>query len=367
MKSAHGVEDAETGRQVPEPWPASRPGSTESAPATGSADHRPAIRAVRNEDGVVHRVARSRVSVVITGETGVGKEVLARQLHELSPRAARPFVALNCAAISDGLLEGELFGYQRGAFTGAETGKAGLIEAANGGTFFLDEVGELSLGAQAKLLRVIETRAVQRLGAVAPREIDVRFVAATNRSIDADVAAGRFRADLLFRLDGIRLNLPPLRERAEEILPAAQRFLDELATRDGGPGPFLSDAARAALRAHPWSGNFRELRNVIERAALLCDGGRIEPRDLMLGDSAVTVALPVATPAPRPSTGGESANTRENILGALKAAAGNQTRAARVLGVSRRTLINWLDAHGIPRPRKRPLKVLPPPPGTTSD
>jgi len=341
----------------------------EPAPANASPDDRPAIKAVRNEDGLVHRVARSRVSVVVTGETGVGKEVLARQLHQLSSRADRPFVALNCAAISDGLLEGELFGYQRGAFTGAETSKAGLIEAADGGTFFLDEVGELSLGAQAKLLRVIETRAFQRLGAVAPREVDVRFVAATNRSIDEDVAAGRFRADLLFRLDGFRLNLPPLRERMDEILPAAQQFLDELAAREGIPGPVLGDAARRALCAHPWSGNFRELRNVIERAALLCEGGRIEPRDLMLVAGAVTVALPVAAVAVAPpSTGrGERANTREKILAALKAAAGNQSRAARAMGISRRTLINWLDGHGISRPRKRVLKVLPPPREPTSD
>ena len=351
MKSVDAdLVDRETGAPTPGPWSAPRP----------LTERRPVIRAVRDEDALVHRVARSRVSVVITGETGVGKDVLARRLHELSPRAARPFVALNCAAISDGLLESELFGHQRGAFTGADTYKPGLIEAADGGTFFLDEVGELSLGAQAKLLRVIETRAVHRLGALVPRELDVRFVAATNRAIEADVAAGRFRADLLFRLDGIRLNLPPLRERQGEIMPAAEQFLAELAARDGLPAPVFSDAAQRVLRSHPWSGNFRELRNVVERAALLCADGRIEPRDLMVSERAITVGLPVAAPVITPAPGpGRDAAGRERLLAALKACAGNQTRAAKLLGVSRRTLINWLDAHGVPRPRKRVLKVLP--------
>ena len=367
MKPAHTANDSATGRQASEPsggpglaeraLPDAAAGAGTGAGAPGP--RRPDIRTVRDEDALVHRVARSRVSVLITGETGVGKDVLARRLHELSLRAARPFIALNCAALSDGLLESELFGHQRGAFTGADSYKPGLIEAAEGGTFFLDEVAELSLGAQAKLLRVIETRAVHRLGALVPREVDVRFVAATNRAVEEDVAAGRFRADLLFRLDGIRLNLPPLRERPAEILPAAEQFLSELAARDGLAVPALSDAAQQALRGHPWSGNFRELRNVIERAALLCEGGCIEPRDLMLAARAVTVGLPVAAPlGPPPGRTQDGAALRERILAALKACAGNQTRAAHMLGVSRRTLSNWLDTHGVPRPRKRVLKVL---------
>jgi DNA-binding NtrC family response regulator len=367
MEPAHVVDGTMTGRPDREPWPATRPRLAEAAFPSGAehaAERRLPIRAVRDADALVHRVARSRVSVLITGETGVGKEVLARRLHDLSPRASRSFVALNCAAISDSLLESELFGHQRGAFTGAETGKPGLIEAADGGTFFLDEVSELSLGAQAKLLRVIETRAVHRLGALSPREVDVRFVAATNRAIDTDVGEGRFRADLLFRLDGIRLHLPPLRDRVAEILPAAEQFLAELAARDGVCPPALSEAARRALRGHVWSGNFRELRNVIERAALLCEGDRIEPRDLLLRDlllveRSVAVGLPVSAPNPHPPAPGGDTAARERILAALKACAGNQTRAARMLGVSRRTLINWLEAHGLPRPRKRALKVLP--------
>lgn len=357
---AKTMDDAATERQAPEPRSAPRPRPAEPALGAPAAERRAVIRAVREEDALVHRVAQSRVSVVITGETGVGKDVLARRLHQLSPRAAYPFIALNCAAISDALLESELFGHQRGAFTGAETPKPGLIEAADGGTFFLDEVGELSLGAQAKLLRVVETRAVHRIGALVPREIDVRFVAATNRALEADVAAGRFRADLLFRLDGIRLNLPPLRERQDEILPAAERFLAELAARDGLGVCVLGDAARRALRGHAWTGNFRELRNVIERAALLCEDHHIEPGDLMLAGRSITIGLSMEAPlaAPESGPGIDDAAKRERLVAALKACCGNQTRAAKLLGVSRRTLINWLDAHGIPRPRKRVLKVL---------
>lgn len=366
MASARMLDDEATGRQASEPPAAEHPSVSEptagDSAASPTAQPRVAMRAVRDEDALVHRVAQSRVSVLITGETGVGKDVLARRLHQLSPRAARPFVPLNCAAISDGLLESELFGHQRGAFTGADSYKPGLIEAADGGTFFLDEVGELSLGAQAKLLRVIETRAVLRLGALTPHQIDVRFVAATNRDLETDVAAGRFRVDLLFRLDGIRLNLPPLRERPAEILPAAEQFLAELSARDGLAVPRLSDAARRELCRHSWSGNFRELRNVIERAALLCADGRIEPRDLMLLERAISVELPAGVPVMPPVEDGQASRggtTRERILAALKACAGNQTRAAGMLGVSRRTLINWLDRHGIARPRKRALKVLP--------
>jgi len=201
------------------------------------------------------------------------------------------------------------------------------------------------------------------VGALAPRDVDVRFVAATNRVIEAEVAAGRFRADLLFRLDGIRLNLPPLRERPAEILLAAEQFLAEWAARDGLPLPALGDGARHDLLGHWWPGNFRELRNVIERAALLCEDGRIEPHDLRLAERTVTVGLPVAGPMGPPvwtaGAGVEDGAGRERVVAALKACASNQTRAAGLLGVSRRTLINWLDRYGIARPRKRVLKAVP--------
>jgi transcriptional regulator with GAF, ATPase, and Fis domain len=225
--------------------------------------------------------------VLITGETGAGKEVLARQIHADSPRAPRPIVCVNCAAVCESLIESELFGFQRGAFTGAEQSKVGLIEAADGGTLFLDEVGELSMAAQAKLLRVLETRIVLPVGSTKPRLVDVRFIAATNVDLESAVAAGRFRGDLFFRLEGIRLNIPPLRERVEEIVPAARQFLTEFSTREGLlPIPVLTPGAERVLERQPWKGNFRELRNVIERGAVLCTNARVDVEDLLLPDSA---------------------------------------------------------------------------------
>ena len=199
---------------------------------------------------VVDRVARTRVSVLITGETGAGKEVLARRIHDSSPRTGKPLVCVNCAAVCATLIDSELFGFQRGAFTGAEQSKVGLIEAADGGTLFLDEVGELSMDAQAKLLRVLDARVVLRVGSVNPRPVDVRFIAATNVNLESAVAEGRFREDLLFRLEGIRLNVPPLRARIDEILPAARLFLEEFSKREGRPLPVLTDRAEAALKRH---------------------------------------------------------------------------------------------------------------------
>jgi two-component system response regulator AtoC len=306
-------------------------------------------------DAIVERVARSRISVVIAGETGVGKEVLAQRIHALSPRADKPLVAINCAAICDSLFESELFGHQRGAFTGAEQTKLGLIEAADGGSLFLDEVGDLSILSQVKLLRVLEARCVQRVGAVTARQIDVRFIAATNRDFDAEVAAGRFRADLLFRLEGIRLTLPPLRDRVSEIVPAARKFLEDYSRREGLPLPVISEAAARMLCANVWKGNFRELRNVMERAAVLCDGDRINPEHVeVAGSPSPELRLSVGPIHP-----GVPQSYRDRIIGALNDCAGNQTRAARLLGISRRTLVSHLEAHDIPRPRpRRALKVV---------
>jgi two-component system response regulator AtoC len=303
---------------------------------------------VTANDPIVDRVARSRLTVLITGESGAGKEVLARRLHERSPRATGPLVSVNAGAVCESLLESELFGYERGSFTGAVTAKPGVIEAADGGTLFLDEIAEMSLSAQVKLLRVLETRLVTRVGGLRPRAVDVRFVAATNRDLGAAIAEGTFREDLWFRLDGIELHVAPLRTRTAEILPAAREFLAEQAHRDHLPVASLSAAAERALIDHDWPGNFRELRNVIERAALICDGGRIEVADLLLGDGGDREAGPPDEPG---------VLNRHEIVAALTTCAGNQTRAARMLGISRRTLITRLEALGIARPRTR-LRAL---------
>jgi transcriptional regulator with PAS, ATPase and Fis domain len=296
----------------------------------------------RTLEETARRAASANINVLILGETGVGKEVLAQKIHGWSPRAERPLVCINCAGLCETLVESELFGHERGAFTGALHAKPGLLETADGGTVFFDEVGELPLGMQAKLLRVIETRQVLRVGSLVPRPIDVRFLAATNRDLDAEVAQGRFRSDLRFRLDGLRLTVPPLRDRVPEILGLAQLFLDEFCRREGRPVPALTDPAAACLRRHAWPGNVRELRNVIERAAVICSDERIFPEDLQLPPPPALAAL--ALPP--------DASERDRILAALAACAGNQTRAAELLGMARRTFVSRLDELALPRPRK---------------
>ena len=222
--------------------------------------------AMRDLYRLAARAGHSRINVLISGETGTGKEILAEAVHRASPRAAGPFVCFNCAAISDTLLESELFGHERGAFTGATQAKQGLVEAASSGTLFLDEIGEMSLTLQAKVLRVIETKQVLRVGATRPRAADARFVAATNRDLDQDIAAGRFRKDLYFRLNGISLSIPPLRARTDEILPLARLFLAEAAAQLGEAPSTLTPRALAQLLDYAWPGNIRELRNLMERA-----------------------------------------------------------------------------------------------------
>ena len=249
---------------------------------------------------LIDRVAPSLLSVLILGETGVGKELLAETIHRRSPRAARPFLRLNCAALSETLIESELFGYERGAFTGATQAKAGLLETADQGTVFLDEVGELPLTTQTKLLRVLEDRQVLRVGGLRAQPIDVRFVAATNRDLEAEVARGTFRQDLFFRLNGITLELPPLRERTDEIEGLARRFLAEASGRIGVPAPRLPAAILDLLRRYAWPGNIRELRNVMERAALLCDGPELAPAHLPMEKLRVAVVVRTAAAPPRP-------------------------------------------------------------------
>jgi DNA-binding NtrC family response regulator len=311
---------------------------------------------------LVERVAAGNVSVLLLGETGVGKEVVAEAVHRLSPRAKQPFLRLNCAAFTETLLESELFGYEKGAFSGAAQTKPGLLETAQGGTVFLDEVGEMPLSLQAKLLRVIEERRVMRVGGLKDRPIDVRFVAATNRDLSAEIVAGRFRQDLYYRLDGISLVIPPLRDRRGEIEELARLFIAR-ATPEGTRPPQLTPAALELLRAYEWPGNIRELRNVIERAVLLSVDGVIAPEQLPVDKmragfvrvappavAAASAPVPVAL-QPEPPRGDDDGE-RQRVIEALQQCAGNQTHAARLLGISRGTLLARLNAYNLPRPRK---------------
>ncbi len=318
-------------------------------------------------------LAPSPLTVLVLGETGVGKEVFAEAIHRRSARADRQFLQLNCAALPESVLEGELFGYEKGAFTGAATARAGLFEAVSGGTVFLDEIGELPLGTQAKLLRVLENGEVLRLGSRKPLRVDVRFVAATNRDPRAMIAEGTFRADLFFRLNGMTITVPPLRARPEEIAPLARRFLDAAGARLGRPGLAVDPAALATLTAYAWPGNVRELRNVLERAATFCRDASLTREalasaapELVDADAdpsisdRVTIDPPSLASFPRSSGRPPSlastveAVERDRILEALALTNGNQTRAAQHLGISRRSLIHRLDAYGVGRPRKPP-------------
>jgi len=303
---------------------------------------------------VVREVAAGTTNVLILGETGVGKEVLADTLHQLSARPG-PLMRINCAALSESLLESELFGHERGAFTGATARKSGLLEAAEAGTVFLDEIGELPLAIQAKLLRAIEQREVTRIGATRPIAIDARFIAATNRDLPAEVETGRFRRDLFFRLDGVTLVVPPLRERSHMVAPLALGFLERL-TRMGGGTKRLTAEAIAALEAYAWPGNVRELRAVIERARLLARSDDIRASDLAFARSAAPQPTkPVVPVAPGdPSLVGltaEQCSERDRIVALLQACAGNQTRTAHRLGIPRTTLANRISLLRIPRPR----------------
>jgi len=314
--------------------------------------------AMRALYAMASRIAAGQIHVLVLGETGVGKELVAETLHERSPRSSGPFVCLNCAALSEPLLEAELFGYERGAFTGAVQSKQGLLEAAHGGTIFLDEVGEMPMSLQAKLLRVIESKELLRVGAVRPRPIDVRFVAATNRDLAVAIAEGRFRSDLFFRLNGAKLVIPPLRERLREIEPLANAFVLRAAREIGrAETPVLSPEALHLLRAYPWPGNGRELRNFVERAVLLADGAVLTAEHFPVAEMAAALplhALPrVAEDAVNePPRSAEGEREREHILRVLQECAGNQSRAAKVLGIARSTLVARLDSYGVPRPRK---------------
>jgi len=335
-------------------------GTRDATIGDGTARTVVAAGALERMDGVVDRVAHSLISVLILGETGAGKEVLARRIHERSSRAGR-MVSINCAALSESLLESELFGHEMGAFTGALRKKAGLLESAEGGTVFLDEIGEMPLATQAKLLRALEQREVTRVGALRPLPIDARFIAATNRHIEEDVVSGRFRADLYFRINGITLSLPPLRERVDEIEPLARAFAEEVSRQMGMPqAPRFSAESLAMLQQRRWPGNIRELRNVIQRAVVLCgDGGLITPGHLVIDSigpsrpASAEAQHPKAVPPPTRSAADGNGDHRARVVRALEQCAGNQAHAAKLLGISRGTLIKRIVDFGLPRPRKR--------------
>jgi DNA-binding NtrC family response regulator len=290
--------------------------------------------AMRALFGLLEQAAASDSTVLLEGESGTGKEVLAEALHRASPRAERPFVVVDCGALAPSLVESELFGHEKGAFTGADRTRAGALEEASGGTLFLDEIGELPLEQQVKLLRALEAREVRRLGAARPRPIDVRVVAATHRRLDRLVAAGEFRSDLYYRVAVIKVHVPALRDRVEDILPLARRFFAELRPALD-PAQLLSDAVAGALTAHRWPGNVRELRNVVQRLVLV-------------GDLATELRAPAAPP------GYEQARRdavddfeRDYCRSILAHAGGNVSRAAAAAGLSRQMLHRLLRKHDL--------------------
>jgi len=352
----------------------------ERSPAGDRVTYDPVMQRVQL---LADRAAQGTINVLIVGENGVGKEILAEGIHRRSARADKPFLCINCAAFSEQLFESELFGHERGAFTGANEAKPGLLETAPGGTVLLDEIGEMPASLQVKLLRVLETRLVTRVGGLKARPIDVRFLAATNRNLENEVASGRFRRDLYFRLNGMTLHIPPLRARPGEILQLAAIFLQQFSRQQRRRPPEIEEDAQRLLLEHPWPGNIRELRNMMERASLLCAGEPVRPEHLMLEtvaadaepwrtewaanngtpsdshSSGIGASAPLAgrptPPMPLPAEGAPAADAdaeREHILRTLAQCGGNQSRAAKALGMARSTLVLRLNSYQIPRPPK---------------
>jgi two-component system response regulator FlrC len=313
-------------------------------PAQGLVAEDPRTRQVL---ALAARVARSDATVLLSGESGTGKEVFARYLHARSARAAAPFVAINCAAIPENLLEATLFGYEKGAFTGAQSAQAGKFEQAEGGTLLLDEISEMPLPLQAKLLRVLQEREVERVGGRRPIPLDIRVVATTNRDMTREVALGRFREDLYYRLNVFPIRIPALRERPEDIAPLAAHFAALHGGRMGRSAR-LAASAKAILAAHDWPGNVRELENALQRALILAPGECIEAEHLLLGADGCTVTVPPRTeeearPAPVPLVEDAQATSmrdleRQHILETLAAVGGSRKLAVQRLGISERTL-----------------------------
>jgi DNA-binding NtrC family response regulator len=311
------------------------------APGTDIIGQGPAMRQVAE---LVKKVAPSTASVVVAGESGTGKEVVARAIHALSPRKDRPFVALNCSAIPPTLIESELFGYERGAFTGADQRRLGNFEMAHGGTLFLDEVGELPMEMQGKFLRVLEERRLRRLGGKAEVEVDVRVLCASNKSLKEQIQAGRFREDLFFRLQVFTIQLPPLRERREDIPLLVQHFIQKFGGETGKHVHGATPAAMEVLQGYGWPGNIRELRNTVERAMILADGDMIGaehlPPDMRPG------AAPGGAAALHLALGLQLREVeKEYILASLRRQGGNKARTAEALGISEKTLYNKLHRY----------------------
>jgi two-component system response regulator HydG len=293
------------------------------------------------------QVAPTRATVLITGESGTGKGALARVLHDRSPRAGRPFVAVHCVALAESLLESELFGHEKGAFTGAERRRPGRFEIANGGTLFLDEVGEIPLATQVKLLRVLQEREFERVGGNEAIAVDVRIIAATNRDLAADVKAGRFREDLYYRLNVVPIEMPPLRMRQSDLEVLARHYLERFNSENGKSVLGFTPAARARIAEYSWPGNVRELENAIERAIVVCEGSYVDAEHLPIANerTSVTARIPGSTLAEI---------ERYAIMTTLEAAGGSTTKAAEMLGVSVRTVQYRLNEYGIPRNRRPP-------------
>jgi len=324
-------------------------------------------RKMAEAQALLAKAATGMATVLLRGESGTGKELAAKAVHDGSPRHAGPFVKLHCAALPDTLLESELFGYEKGAFTGAATRKPGRVELAHGGTLFLDEVGDISPAVQVKLLRVIQERELERLGGTQTVKVDVRFVAATHQPLEDLVKAGRFREDLFYRLNVVPLWLPALRERPEDIEPLARHFLDVHARTNGKPPFTLTADGLAVIQAQPWPGNVRQLQNFLERLVVLSDGQTLTGEDVsreLARQPGLTA--PVLTPPQGTTTGPLAASAqpagadagrtlesqrkdteRQALVDALQRAGDNRTLAARLLGISRRTLYNKLEEHGL--------------------
>jgi DNA-binding NtrC family response regulator len=299
---------------------------------------------VRKLIATIRRVAASEVPVLIEGETGSGKELVARGIHDASVRRERPFIVVNCGAISPELIESELFGHERGAFTGATAQRKGAFELANNGTIFLDEIGELPLSLQPKLLRVLEQKEVKRVGGNDMLLADVRILAATNRNLREEVARKAFREDLYFRVGAITVPIPPLRDRREDVAPIARHFLLGMANSISGPVPGLSPAALDSLISHDWPGNVRELRNAIQRAVVMAEGRELAGPDFSFLRRAANPEVETETPS---GLSRWERAERTNILGELARQMGNKTKTARELGIAKSTLFEKLKKYGI--------------------